>query len=51
MSKRALANVIRHARIGARNAIEDVIERNFGAIRVTVLAGFNQPLGVGEVAL
>ena len=40
-----LQNVIRHARIGSGNAIEDVIEWNFRAIRVAVLAGFNQPLG------
>jgi hypothetical protein len=39
-------NVIRHARIRTGNAIEDVIKWNLGAIRIAVLSGVNQSLGL-----
>ena len=38
-----LEHVIRHARIGAGDAIENVVERNF-RVGVTLLARFNQVL-------
>jgi hypothetical protein len=43
--RRVFQNVIRHAGIGAGNAVKDVIEWDFGTFRITVLAGFDQPLG------
>jgi len=44
--RRGLQNVIPHARIGSSNAIEDVIERDFGLFRIAVLAGFDELFGV-----
>src|SRR5262249_53872554 len=41
-------NVICHAGIGAGDAIEDVIERNFRAIRIAVLAGVDSLLGLAQ---
>jgi hypothetical protein len=43
-----LQNVIRHAWIGARDAIKDVIERNLCPFWIAVLAGFNQPLRLAK---
>ena len=39
--RRGLQNVIRHARIGSCNSVEDVVERDLITIRVAVLAGFD----------
>jgi len=38
-------NVIRDARIRARDAIENGIEGNLGAFRIAAFTRFNQPLG------
>ena len=43
--RRGLQNVVRHARIGAGNAVENVIERNFDAFRIAMLTGYDQMLG------
>ncbi len=43
-----LKNVIRHARIGSRDAIEDVIERNLCPFRIAVLAGFDKAFRVTD---
>jgi hypothetical protein len=44
-TSRCLELVVRHARIGAGDAIKDVIEWNFGTVKITVLAGVGKPLG------
>src|SRR5262245_59974937 len=42
--RRRLQNVIRHAGIGSGDAIENVIDRNFSAFWITVLAGSDESL-------
>ena len=44
-------NIIPHARIGAGNAIEDVIERDLCAFCIALLAGFDKLLGFVEIPL
>ncbi len=44
--RRRLQNVIRHAGIGSRYAIENVIERNLCARRIAMLAGLDEALGL-----
>src|SRR5215831_12754496 len=39
-------NVIRHARIGSGNAIEDVIERNFSTFRIALFARVDELFGL-----
>jgi len=46
--RRLLENVICHAGIWAGNAVEDVIERDFCTVKITVLAGFDEPLGFAQ---
>jgi hypothetical protein len=46
--RRGFQNVIRHARIGAGDAVEDVIEGNLSGFRIAVLTGFDQLLGFAE---
>ncbi len=38
-------NVICHARIGTRYAIEHVVERNLSTFGIAAFTGLNQPLG------
>jgi hypothetical protein len=45
---RLFQNVIRHARIGSGNAVEDVIEWNLGVLLIAVPARLDQPLGLAE---
>ena len=46
--RRLFQNVIRHAGIGARDSVENDIERNLSTSRIAVLAGFNQSLGFAK---
>src|SRR5262245_58265340 len=48
--RRRFQNVIRHAGVGAGNAVEDVIERNLGASWIAVLAGLDQLLRLRRVS-
>jgi hypothetical protein len=46
--RRCFQNVIRHARIGAGNPIEDVIERDLGILLIAGFTRFDQPLGFAQ---
>jgi len=46
--RRLFQNVIRHTRIGAGNAVENIVERNLGTLGIAVFAGFDQPLGSAQ---
>src|SRR5215471_7295732 len=46
--RRFFQNVIRHARIGSGDPVENVIERNLSTFLIAVLAGFDHPLRQAE---
>jgi hypothetical protein len=46
--RRFSQNVIRHARIGAGNAVENIIERGLGSFLIAMLSRLNEPLSVAE---